>query len=128
MANNIHGGVGQAFTIFASAARTATPDTEEFELPAGARYGVFVIDVTAATSTPSTVFTFSGVDRVSGKVYTILASAAIVGTGTTVLRVGPALTAAANLVANDVLPPVIRVTATHGNSNSQTYTVAGHVA
>lgn len=113
-------------TIYSSAARTVTPDTQEFELPGGIKYGVFVIDVTAATSTPSTVFTVSGVDRLSGKVYTVLASAAIVGTGTTVLRVGPSLTAATNLVANDVLPPVIRITATHGNANSQTYTVSGH--
>lgn len=127
MANVITGGVGPAFAIYASTARTATPDTAEFELPAGSKAGVFVIDVTAATSTPSTVFTVLGVDRVSGKTYTILASAAIVGTGTTVLRVGPGLTAAANLVANDILPPVIRISAVHGNANSQTYTMAGMV-
>lgn len=127
MANNIATGVGRSFTVFASAARTATPDTEEKELPSGAKYGVFVIDVTAAAA-PSVVFTISGVDRLSGQVYTVLASAAIVGTGTTVLRVGPALTAAANLVANDCLPPIIRVTAAHGNGNSVTYTMSGMVA
>jgi hypothetical protein len=127
MANNVNGNVGARFTIFASAARTATPNTEEFELPAGVRQGYFVIDVTAATSTPSTTFLIEGVDRVSGKTWTLLQSAAIVGTGTTVLRINDSLTAAANTIAKDALPPVIRVTATHGNANSQTYTVAGQV-
>lgn len=126
MANNITAAVGRHKAILASVARTATPNTEELEVPSGTRFGVFVIDVTAATSTPSTVFTVSGVDRGSGQIYTILASAAIVGVGTTVLRVGPGLTAAANLVANDIIPPVIRITATHGNANSQTYTVSAH--
>lgn len=127
MANQIFAGVGTTFQVFDSQARTATPDTMEFVLPQGARFLHVVIDVTAATSTPSTVFTVSAVDRLSGKVYTLLASAAIVGTGTTVLRIGPGLTAAANLVASDVVTPVIRFTATHGNANSQTYTVAGAV-
>lgn len=127
MANVITGGAGTAFTVFASAARTATPDTSEIELPRGARQGIFVIDVTAATSTPSTVFSIYGVDRVSGKTFLLLASAAIVGTGTTVLRINDALTAAANTIAKDALPPVIRVDAVHGNANSQTYTVSGMV-
>lgn len=128
MANVITGGVGRSFAIFASAARTATPDTQEFELPAGTNYGHFIIDCTAVTATPSVVFTISGVDRLSGKVYTILASAAITGTGTTVLKVGPGLTAAANLVANDILPSVIRITATHGDADSITYSMGAHVA
>lgn len=128
MANNINRSAGNSFTVLPSAARTATPDTEEFELPRGARSLVFVVDVTAVASTPSTVVKVSGVDRTSGKVYDILTSAALTGTGTTVYRVGPGLTTAANLVANDALPPVIRFTATHGNANSMTYSVGAHVA
>lgn len=108
--------------VYASAARTADPDTQELEV-AGYRSMHLVIDCTAVTSTPSVVFTILGVDRVSAKTYTILASAAITGTGTTILRVGPGLTAAGNLVANDVLPPVIRITAVHGDTDSITYTV-----
>jgi hypothetical protein len=114
--------------VYASAARTATPDTVELELPGGVQYAQVVIDCTAAAATPSVVFTVSGVDRVSGKVYTLLASAAVTATGTTVLRIGPGLTAAANLVANDVLPPVIRFTATHGDADSITYSVGAHFA
>jgi hypothetical protein len=117
---------GPSHEVYASAARTATPDTIELELPRGSQYAHVVIDATAVTATPSVVFTVSGVDRVSGKVYTLLASAAVTATGTTVLRIGPGLTAAANLVANDVLPPVIRFTATHGDADSITYSVGAH--
>ena len=110
------------FEVYASAARTATPDTQELEV-AGYRGLHLIIDCTAASDTPSVVFTIQGVDRVSAKVYTILASAAITGTGTTILRVGPGLTASANVVANDVLPPVIRILATHADTDSLTYSV-----
>ena len=127
MANNIRV-AGHQNIVMASAARTATPDTEELEVPKGARYAHVVIDCTASAATPSVVFTVSGVDRASGKVYTLLASAAITGTGTTVLRIGPGLTAAANLVANDVLPPVIRFTATHGDADSITYSLGASFA
>lgn len=128
MANVITAGAGSSFTIYASAARTATPDTSEIELPVGAQALFVVIDVTAVTATPSVVFTVSGVDRVSGKLFTLLASAAITGTGTTVLRVSPHLTASANLIAKDHVPPVIRVAPVHGDADSITYSVAGLLA
>lgn len=84
---------------------------------------VAVIDVTAVTSSPSVVFTIQGKDPASGKYYDILASSAITGTGTTVLRVHPDLTAAANSVAKDMIPRVWRIKAVHGNANSISYTV-----
>lgn len=131
MANNIRAAVGRSHQVMASAARTATPDTEELEVPAGARFMMLVIDVTAVSSTPSTTFKIEGVDRVAGKVFPttaggLLSSAALAATGVTTLRVGPGLTAAANVTANDVLPPVVRITATHGNANSMTYSVSAH--
>lgn len=107
--------------VYASAARTSDPTVAVLENTKG-RYGMLVeIDVTAATSTPSTVFTIQG--YINGNPYTILASAAIVGVGKTYLRVYPGLTAAANAVANDVLPDKWSIKAVHGNSNSQTYKV-----
>jgi len=109
-------------TAFASAARTATP-TPFDAVNYNARGLHLVIDVTAVAATPSVVFTLQGQDVVSGKFYTILASAAITGTGTTVLRVYPGLTAAANLVASDILPRTWRVIATHGDADSITYSV-----
>lgn len=65
--------------------------------------------------------------RRCGQYYTILASAAITGTGTTVLRVYPGLTAASNLVANDILPSTWRVNLVHADSDSITYSVAAQV-
>lgn len=105
--------------IFASAARTATSSatmlTESTE-------GLFFIDVTAVAATPSVVFTIAGVSP-SGTEYTILTSAAITGTGLTVLRVSPQLTAAANTIAKDMLPQAIKVTATHADADSITFSM-----
>jgi hypothetical protein len=116
------------FTVLPSAARTASPDTMEFVASSVDFHGLhLVVDVTAVTATPSVTVTVQGVDRLSGKVYTVLASAAITATGTTVLKVGAGLTAAANLVANDVVPPVFRVTVAHGDADSITYTIAGQL-
>lgn len=118
----------QLVTVLPSAARTATPaNTNEYILTGKFRGLIVVVDVTAVTSTPSTVISIQGVDRVSGKTYAILDSAALVATGTTVLRVGAGLTAAANLVANDLVPPFIRIVATHGNANSMTYSVSAMI-
>lgn len=105
--------------IFASAARTATSSAT---IPCRATEGLFYIDVTAVSATPSVVFTILGVSP-SGTEYTILASAAITGTGLTVLRVSPQLTAAANTVAKDMLPHAIKVTATHADADSITYSM-----
>ena len=112
-------------TAYASQARTATPTAADLAAYR-ARAAVVVIDVTAVTSTPSVTFTVSGIDAASGKVWTLLASAAIATTGTTVLKIGPGLTAAANAAANDVIPDNIRVAPVHGNANSITYTVGVH--
>jgi len=111
-------------TLLASAARTATP-TKVDQTNYNGRSLIVVIDVTVVPgSAPSTVFTIQGKDGASGKYYTILASAAITGTGTTVLRVSPHYAAAvANLVAIDTVPRVFAIDAVHGNANSMTYSV-----
>lgn len=114
-----------AFPILASAARTAAPDTQEFEVFGTIRGLVVVIDATAVTATPALTVTIAGVDRRSGKLFTLLASAAIATVSTVTLRVGAGLTAAADLVANDLVPPVFRVTCTHGDSDSITYSING---
>ncbi len=104
--------------VFESAARTATVSAT---LATECLGGVFVIDVTAVVSAPSVVFTIAGV---SGDIeWTILDSAAITATGTTVLRIHPSLTAAANTIAKDILPQALKITATHANANSITYSV-----
>lgn len=74
-------------------------------------------------TTPTLTVTLKGLDA-NGNAYTILASAALNATGLTVLKVYPALTAAANTVANDVLPINWRVdTAIGGTSPSVSATV-----
>lgn len=103
-------------------ARTAT-HAVRIENFGGARYGRLVIDVTAVADTPSVVVTIKAVEKVSGKESTVLASAAITGTGTTVLKVGPGLTAGANAVANDVMPPLIEIEAVHADTDSITYSM-----
>lgn len=76
-----------------------------------------VIDITSITGTaPTATFTVQGKCLVSNKYYTILASTALNATGTTVLKIGPGLTAAANLVANDVMPNAFRVICTTGGT------------
>jgi hypothetical protein len=111
--------------ILALAARTASVNSAN-QKNRNLRGGHIIISVSAITAAPSVVFTVQGLDSSNGVTstyYTILTSAAITAVGTTVLRIYPALTAAANLVANDVLPRVWRVVATHANSDSITYSV-----
>lgn len=114
------------FEVLASAARTADPDTQEFDA-AGVDYSgaYFIIDVTAVTATPSLTVTVAGVDRVSGQTFDILESAAISTVSTTTLQIGPGITASANVDEDSYLPPVFRVTATHADADSITYSVAG---
>lgn len=114
-------------TILASGARTATPSSVD-KANLGGRGIIVVVDVTAVPgSAPSLVVTLSGIDPVSGKVWTLLASAAIVAVGTTILKVFPGGPVSANASANDQLPAQYRVAVAHGNGNSVTYSVAATV-
>lgn len=114
--------MGVRKTLFASAARTATVNGDDVIGEPG-RGLHLTINVSAVDATPSVVFTLQGKDTASGTYYTLLASAAITGTGTTVLKLYPGLSASANAIANDVLPSVWRVIATHADADSITYTV-----
>lgn len=113
-------------TVYGSAARTATPTAVTVQV---GRYNFLrvVIDETAHASTPSVVCTIDGYDPLSQKYYNLLTSAAITGEGTTVLTVGPGLPVTSNVSANQVLPDTIRITMTHGDADSCTYTVAAHL-
>lgn len=107
--------------IFTRTARTAT---ESATIPCESPQGLFYIDVSAASLTPSVVFTIDGVAPTDkSTTYNILTSAAITGTGLTVLRVSPHLTAAANTIAKDILPAALKITATHADTDSITYEV-----
>ncbi len=114
-------------TLYQVAAITATPAVViQNDTTSPRRGGQFVIDVTAG-STLSLTPTIDGLDTLSGKWYNLLTGTALTATGTTVLRVYPGLTPAANVIASDFLPPTWRFVMTHGNANAATYTVSARL-
>lgn len=121
------GVVPGAGVVFASAARTATVAGAEFSPPPGTVGLTFRIDVSAIAATPSVTFTVQGWDQTAeggvGEWFDILTSAAIVATGSTILKVDPRITAAANTVAQHAVVPRMRVNAVHGDADSITYSV-----
>lgn len=77
-----------------------------------------VIDVTAISgTTPTLTVTIQGKDNASGKYYTLLASAALNATGTTILKLYPGFAETANVSANDCLPEWWRVSYTVGGTS-----------
>jgi len=115
--------------VFASLARTATPAAVTLKK---AILGVtsdrlvnlhLIIDVTATAATPSIVVTIDAVDPISSKFYNLLTSAAITTVSTNVLKLGIDMVAAANLAAQDIIPENLRITVTHGDADSITYSV-----
>ncbi len=110
--------------IYTSTARTATPTVAVFDDLQHPRLGGQFIIVSTAASTPSTTPLIEGFDTLSNSWYPILTGAAIVATGTVVLKVYPGFAATANVSVSDFLPPRWRLTMTHGNANSHTYSVA----
>lgn len=132
MANNVVGLVSNSFSVYASAARTTSPDTQELTLPQGATQLILTVDVTAVTATPSVVFNIEGVDNESGNTWLLLASAAIAttnaATAVRTLSVGTGLAESANVSTAKPLPRKIRIGPVHGDADSITYSVAGYVA
>lgn len=131
-------------TLLASGARTASANSGDQVN----NYAVgiqAVIDITAlnlpttTTAAPGTTTTtpappswsltlkIEGKDPTSGKYYTILSSAALSTTGTTVLTVYPGIAAASNVSASSVLPRVWRATVTASTTDSLTYSVGAHL-
>lgn len=60
--------------------------------------------------------------------YTILAGTALAANGAQILRVGRGLTAAAGAVANDAIPPILRVIITLAGVSTGTIIVHGNFA
>lgn len=108
-------------TIFASAARTASATSSVYRLPPGTRGFAVQINATAASATPSVVFT---VQNISSDAWsTVLASAAVTGISTVNLVVHPDAVDIANLSENTQTKDVFRVIATAGDADSLTYSV-----
>lgn len=113
--------LAQHVGVFASKARTATHSSPDFRNDNATGLIVF-IDATNIVNTPSVTFSIEGKDPASGKYYTLLTSQAVASATTKVLRLHPSLTAA-NDVAKESLPAVWRITATHSDTDSITYSV-----
>ena len=105
-----------------SAARTA--NTNSTPLNSLGKPGCHVVlDVTAVTLTPSITLSVEAWDKASGKWYNLLTGAAVTTVSTTVYRIDSTLDAVANSVAKDIVPPVIRVSVAHADTDSITYSV-----
>lgn len=107
--------------LLASAARTATVSSADQTL-----YGRGVrisINCTASASTPSVVPTIEVKDPVSGVYTSVLAGAAITGASHIELVVYPGITVTTNLTANIAMGRTWRVTMTHADTDSITYSV-----
>lgn len=112
----------QNLSALVLSAATASSNGSDME-NLSSRGAVFVVDITALSGTsPTMTVTIEGMDAVSGKYYTILASTALAAVATTVLRVYPGLTASANLIASDILPKNFRVRWTIGGTAGPTVT------
>lgn len=113
-------------SLLASTARTASNNSADFinKHNVGAH---FIIDVTVVPSVETVTFTVQGKDSVSGKYYDLIVSAALVATGTVILKVYPGITVVANLSVSDILPDTYRVKVTHSASGSFTYSIASNL-
>lgn len=106
----------------ASAARTASVSSSGIKSQGHPGCQV-ILDVTAVTATPSITLKVEAWDPASGQWYELLAGSAVTAVSTTVYRVHPALTAAANSVAKDFIPRNIRISVDHLDADSITYSV-----
>lgn len=113
------------FTIFPSAARTATASSGVYVNTDGWRGIRIYIDVTADPASASIVYSVEVKDPVSGDWKSILDSAAVTGvtTGPTILDVYPGSAAVTNVVADRHIGKAFRITRTAGNSDSITDSV-----
>ena len=123
-ADQLRGNMANITLINASASTTtqASADQKNYN----GRGCIIVLDVTNA-GTGSITLAIQGKDRVSGKYYAILTGTAVTTVSTTIYRVYPGLTAAANATANDLLPRDWNVQVTANNANAMTYTVGAIV-
>lgn len=108
-------------------AAEAPGTTYSDEMQNGCWRGLHVIvDITALGASATLTVTIEGRDPEANKAYTLLASAALASTGTTILKVYPGLTAASNLVASDILPTNWRIKAV-GATEAVTATISAQL-
>lgn len=112
--------------IYASAARTATP-TAVVVNTSRIKAIRLVLDVTAITATPDLTVKIDAVDNTSGKFVNLLTSASVATVSTNTYAIALGITVAANLTASTFLTDAVRITVTHGDADSATYTLTAHL-
>jgi hypothetical protein len=113
--------LAQHVGILPSEARTTSVVGTDITVAEKYQAAHIVVDVTAGSGFNLT-FAVKGKDLTSSKSYTILTSPIINSTGTTVMRIGPELTAGAN-IAKDYIPYVFHVDVTESGGVSATYSI-----
>lgn len=107
--------------LLASAARTATISSSD-QTNYNAK-GVHIYLNVSSAGTGSITIAIEEKDPVSGTYVALLTGAAVTTDGITVYKVYPGVTVAANAAVSDIIPRTWRVTVTHNNANSITYSV-----
>lgn len=113
-------------TLFPSTALTASANGADFIINNEEVLHILV-DLTAYTGTGNWTITVEG-KWPNSTYYTLLAGTALSANGTQTLKIGRGLTAAANSVANDGIPPIVRVRITISGTTTATIAVFGNFA
>lgn len=82
-----------------------------------------VLEVTALSATPSIVLKVEGLNEATGSYYTLIESMAITTLSTNVLKLGKNEVESTNLSAQTFIPNNIRVSVTHNDADSITYSI-----
>jgi hypothetical protein len=101
----------------------AAPAPAEFSPPEGSTSCTLTIDATITAA--SIVFNLEGYDPASNKWILLIASAAVVATGTTEINISAYATAVANVTAQRQLRATMRVRPV-GTGTAATYSVGAH--
>ena len=110
-------------TWLPSASRTTLQTSPDIST-LGFRNLTVTLDVTDVSASPSVTLSIKGKDVASGKYRLLLAGAAVVTAVTNVYKVTQGIgTAAANVLAFDVLPEFIQLSIAVGNANAGVYSV-----
>lgn len=112
-------------SLVAQAAQTVTTPTADQTNVGGRGVKVFV-NITSI-GTGSITVQIQGKDPATGNYFTLLASAALIANGFTVLEVYPGIAAVANLAANLSLPHIWRINVVSNNVNPVGYTIGACV-
>ena len=113
--------------IRASAALTATYTSPVISNDAPLKFGQIIVNVSAYTSGSITP-RIEAYDPASNSYYTLLTGSAKTTTGQVVLKIGPGITAAANVAVSDFLPEQWRVVLTAGAATNLTCSVGVNMA